>query len=211
MTLVCKNLACRRGDNLVFSRVSFKVALGDLCLVTGPNGAGKSSLLRLMAGFLRAEEGSIHFEHKNITIDNENRSNQFLYLGHKNGVKKHLTVLEQINFWEGLTENSYDSATDPLGINDILNKKLYECSAGQCRKVALCRLDIEGKKIWLLDEPTTSLDQNAIKAFELALKKHLSKNGLAIVATHQKLRVKNKSEIKLNLSQSYPLTNDPFL
>ena len=100
MNLIGQSLACKRGENLILSGIDFSVNAGEVCFVKGPNGSGKSTFLRLLAGFLKVEKGSLFLDKENITDDREARVENFLYLGHQNVIKGHLTVMEQITFWE---------------------------------------------------------------------------------------------------------------
>lgn len=211
MILTGTSLACKRGENLVFSEIDFEIDKGKTCFIKGPNGSGKSTLLRLIAGFLRAEAGYLILDKIDITNNREIRTENFLYLGHQNVLKNHLTVMQQILFWQGIFKKNYNFEFDPMNINMILNKKLYQCSEGQRRRVALARLNIEIKKFWLLDEPTSSLDNNNIKLFKKILKDHCEKGGSAIIATHDELDIKSSFEIHLSLERSLLKKNDPFI
>ena len=211
MTLTGHSLACKRGDSLIFSDMNFSIIPGAICFVKGPNGSGKSTLLRLLAGFLSTEAGYLTLNKKDITHDKEVRAERFLYLGHQNALKPHLTVLQQISFWQGITKKFYDLESDPMNLQSILGKKLHRCSEGQCRRVALSRLTIEMKKFWLLDEPTASLDAINIQLFKDVLQNHCNNGGAAIIATHDNLGIKPSSEIYPCLDNSLLNNNDPFI
>ena len=211
MILTGTSLACKRGENLVFSEIDFEIDKGTTCFIKGPNGSGKSTLLRLIAGFLRAEAGYLILDKIDITNNREIRTENFLYLGHQNVLKNHLTVMQQILFWQGIFKKNYNFEFDPMNIHMILNKKLYQCSEGQRRRVALARLNIEMKKFWLLDEPTSSLDNNNVKLFKKNLRNHCEMGGSAIIATHDKIDIKPSFEIHLSLERSLLKKNDPFI
>ncbi|MFL2790320.1 MAG: heme ABC exporter ATP-binding protein CcmA [Paracoccaceae bacterium] len=212
MNLTGQSLACKRGENLILSGIDFSINTGEFCFVKGPNGSGKSSFLRLLAGFLKVEIGSLYLNKENITDNREARVDNFLYLGHQNVLKSHLTVIEQITFWELASNKLYDFSCDPMNIKIILKKKIHECSEGQRRRVALARLVIEkNKNIWLLDEPTVSLDENNVKIFKGILIEHYKNGGLAFIATHDNLGMKPDLEINLGAKKYLPLKPDPFL
>ena len=211
MYLIGQSLACKRGENLILSGIDFSVNAGELCFVKGPNGSGKSTFLRLLAGFLKVEKGSLFLDKKNITDDREARVGNFLYLGHQNVIKSHLTVMEQITFWELASKKLYNLSSDVLNIKLILSKKIHQCSEGQRRRIALVRLVLEKKNIWLLDEPTVSLDENNVKIFKGILIEHYKNGGLAFIATHDNLGMKPDLEINLGAKKYLPLKPDPFL
>ncbi len=211
MTLTGHSLACKRGENLIFSEINFSLILGEVCFVKGPNGSGKSTLLRLLAGLLSIEKGYLTLNKLDITDNKEIRAEKFLYLGHHNALKQHLTVMEQISFWQRITKKCYDFESDPMNIGSILNKKVHQCSEGQSRRVALARLTIEMKTFWLLDEPTASLDIESVKLFKDVLKNHCDKGGSAVIATHDNIGIKPISEIFLSLDKSLLQQNDPFI
>ena len=211
MTLTGQSLACKRGENLIFSKINFSVIPGSICFVKGPNGSGKSTLLRLLAGLLGTAEGHLTLDKIDITNDREIRAEKFLYLGHQNVLKQHVTVKEQISFWQGITKKCYDFETDPMNVQPILNKKLHQCSEGQSRRVALVRLAIEMKKLWLLDEPTASLDTVNVQLFKRILKDHCNNGGSAVIATHDNIGIKPSSDIHLSLDKSSLQQNDPFI
>ena len=211
MTLTGHSLACQRSENLIFSEIDFSIEAGNICLVKGPNGSGKTTLLRLLAGFLKVEIGHLIYNDKDITNDREIRAEYFLYLGHQNALKNQLTVEDQILFWQVVSNNEYDFNNDPMEIHSILDKRLYECSEGQRRRIALTRLVIENKKFWLLDEPTVSLDTKNMQLFKDTLRIHCDNGGSAMIATHDSIGIESSAEIHLSLDKSLLKQNDPFI
>ena len=211
MKLTGHSLSFKRGESLIFSEINFSINSGSICFVKGANGSGKSTLMRLLVGFLKSETGSINLDNQDITNNREIRAENFLYLGHENVIKPQLTVIEQILFWQGISQNTYDFESDPMKVSSILRKKLYQCSEGQRRRVALSRLSIEKKRFWFLDEPTVSLDDSNIQLFKESLKDHCNNGGSALIATHDNIGIKPSFEIRLTIKKSLTEQNDPFL
>jgi len=210
MHLIGSSLSCKREGKLIFSELSFKVSSGEICLIKGPNGSGKSTLLRLLAGFLKVSSGEITLDNKKITNKKDVIYENFFYLGHNNPLKSYLTVKQQIDFWEGITQKKYDLEVDSFNLKNIMDLKIYECSDGQKKRIGLSRLTIDDKKIWLLDEPTNSLDIDNIKILKKHLKLHQKKGGLAMIASHENFIFRPYKEIKLTLETPKNLEKDPF-
>ena len=210
MHLIGSSLSCKREGKLIFSELSFKVSSGEICLIKGPNGSGKSTLLRLLAGFLKVNSGEITLDNKKITNKNDVIYENFFYLGHNNPLKSYLTVKQQFDFWEGITQKKYDLEIDSFNLKKIMDLKIYECSDGQKKRIGLSRLTIDDKKIWLLDEPTNSLDIDNIEILKKHLKLHQKKAGLAMIASHENFIFRPYKNIKLTLETPKNLEKDPF-
>ena len=210
MFLTGSSLSCKREGKLIFSKLSFKIKSGELCFIKGPNGSGKSTLLRLLAGFIKVQTGKITLNKINITNKLDKIYNNFFYLGHNNTLKNYLTVKQQINFWEGLSQKKYDLDLDSFNLKKILDRKIYECSEGQKRRIGLSRLTIDDKRIWLLDEPTNSLDIENIEILRKHLQLHQKKGGVAIIASHEAFILKPDQDIIMTLESPINLEKDPF-
>jgi heme exporter protein A len=173
------------------------VETGTALLVTGPNGAGKTTLLRTLAGLLRPETGQIRLEGG---AEDATLGEQCHYLGHANAVKPSLTVAENAAFWSGYlggTADRLDTALDAFGLAALRDIPAGYLSAGQRRRAGLLRLLLADRTIWLLDEPTASLDDAAQKALVGAVNRHLSQGGLAVAATHLPLGFDRTQGVRL--------------
>ena len=184
-----KKLACIRGERNVFSDLSFSVCEGEMIVLKGPNGSGKSSLLRLMAGLLRPAKGELVWNGKSISEEPEIHNQRLHYVGHLNPIKSILTVYENISFWTELRNcpNQINYALNVFGMSHLQNILGKFLSAGQIRQTNLVRLLAIPASLWLLDEPTASLDANAIKALENAIKRYRTNGGIVIASTHLNL------------------------
>ena len=197
--LTAHDLSCRRGGRLLFEGLSFTLDPGEALLVTGPNGAGKTSLLRLIAGFLPLEGGSFR-----VTGAASDAMLPELchYVGHANGIKTSLSVRENLAFYaEFLGGHSADLA-DALAafkLGELADFPAGLLSAGQKRKLALSRLFAAPRPIWLLDEPSVSLDAASVKQLDAALGRHLKAGGVAIVASHIAPKTKFARKLALGL------------
>lgn len=182
MRLLASLLCIDRGGRRILSDVSFEIRSG-LMVVTGPNGTGKSSLLRALAGLLPPSSGS-------FAID-ETEGNEGLphYLGHRDGLKLQLTARENLAFAAGFLRGDAEglapnAALSAVGLEAAADVPAAWLSAGQKRRVALARLLVAPRRLWLLDEPTTGLDSASVARFEEIAANHVADGGLIVAATH---------------------------
>jgi len=186
------NLECTRGDRRLFKGLNFSIKPGELIELRGANGSGKTSLLRILAGLSTPAKGEVRWNGKNIRSLGEEYSGGVSYLAHQNGVKDELSAIENLRIACGVAGNVLSQAAaqgvlQQVGLSRQQNLPARSLSAGQKRRVALARLLGSRATVWLLDEVLTSLDDAAIKLSRRFIGDHLSKGGLAIIATHQEL------------------------
>ena len=193
MAISAKSLSVSRGGINLLEGLNIELNSGQAGILHGPNGVGKTTLLRALAGLQPIESGKIEY-----SIDD------VCYSGHADGVKPTLTVRENLEFWADIFgHHSIIEAAEQFMISDFLDLKVGTLSAGQKRRVGLSRLGLTGRSIWLLDEPTVSLDQTSVSIFENIIKDHLLKNGCALIATHIDLGLEDSAKI-INLSKYQP-------
>jgi heme exporter protein A len=195
LRLVAAGLGCVRGQRDIFHDVNFQLSAGEALALTGPNGAGKSSLLRLIAGLLRAPSGRIELEGgaADLTIPE-----QAHYQGHLDAFKSSLTVAENLVFWIHYLGGTAPpgAALDALGIAGLADLPAGYLSAGQRRRLSLARLVAVPRPIWLLDEPTSALDAAAQARLAELMRQHLAGGGMIVAATHGPLGIDAK-ELRL--------------
>ncbi|MDA7946492.1 MAG: heme ABC exporter ATP-binding protein CcmA [Hyphomicrobiaceae bacterium] len=195
MRLGVQDLTCVRGGRTVFENLSFEVKKGSGLQLTGANGVGKSSLLRILAGFLPPAAGRITLE----GADDETPIGEFChYVGHLNGVKRAFTVRENLLFWsEYCGGGDIDPALETFNLLDLSDIPAGLLSAGQARRLGLARLQVIERPLWLLDEPSVSLDEASRNILASAIRNHTRNGGLAIAATHLPLGVKFAHTLEL--------------
>jgi heme exporter protein A len=177
-----RGLTVARGERVLFRDLGFELAPGGALLLRGPNGAGKSTLLLTLAGIVRAEAGTIEgFERGQLHL-----------LGYQSGIKARLTVAENLGFWRALNGPGgpdVAAALDRVGIAPLAGLEAGYLSSGQLRRLALARLLVSPRRIWLLDEPSAALDAAGETLLAELVDEHLSVGGIAIVATHHALGI----------------------
>lgn len=183
--LIADNLTCNRGERIVFKQLGFCLAGGALLLLKGQNGSGKTSLIKILAGLLPAENGGVYWN--GIAAgDNPDFKRDLMYIGHKSAVKLDSTVEENLNFWGKLygTEMLVPAALKFYDLSKFRNTMAAELSAGWQRRVALARLIVAPCKLWLLDEPTNFLDEEAVVLTASLIEARVKQGGIVVVASH---------------------------
>ena len=200
-------LSGSRGERLLFSDVSVTVKPGTLLAVLGANGSGKTSFLRMLCGLLLPDGGAILWQGKDIRQLKELYTAQLTYIGHLNGIKDELTPVENLKVSACLAgdESSgaiVQKALEAVGLEQSVHRlPTRVLSQGQKRRVALARLWLSTRPLWLLDEPFASLDAVAISYLTQRLQSHLSNGGMVVVATHQEIALPTDSVQHLRLAR----------
>ena len=172
------DLAVARGGVPVLSGVTFAVERGQALVLRGPNGSGKTTLLRSAAGLQPAVSGDI-----------SGAEDQIAYAGHSDGLKSMLSARENLEFWADVFgfQGGIDAALGAFDLVPLAERYAGQLSAGQKRRLGLARLMVTGRSIWILDEPTVSLDTASVQLFAAAVGQHLEAGGAAVLATHIEL------------------------
>lgn len=186
------NLECTRGYRQLFSNLSFQIHPGEVLQIEGPNGSGKTSLLRILCGLSIPGEGEVHWRGLDIWQHRQEFYTDMQYVGHINGIKGDLTPRENLQMAQCLSvanhDISMDDALEQLGIGSYVDMPSRTMSAGQQRRVALARLLTTSAKLWIMDEPFTSLDKQARGMVESMLEQHAASDGMTVITTHQHLQ-----------------------
>ena len=197
MELEITDLHLSRGDRLLVKDLNFKLSKGQSLKIEGANGVGKTTLIRAIAGFITPDKGKINF-----TFDDKDLSKreQIHYIGHKNGIRTSLTVLENLEFWASFynTKPSLMQIAQTYALKSLLHIPAGYLSAGQKRRLSLSRLSMSKRPLWLLDEPTVSLDQQSVKLVAKAAQNHIEEGGILIAATHIPLEIEFTNTLTLS-------------
>lgn len=200
MLLTVSNLAIARGGLRLIEGLSFALAPGQMTLLRGPNGIGKTTLLRTLAGLQPPHTGQI-----------DAAPDAIAYAGHLDGVKPTLSVEGNLRFWAAIFGGQdVGNAISDFALEPLRTRPAGQLSAGQKRRLGLARLAVTGRKIWLLDEPTVSLDADAVQMLEAAIEAHLAQGGAVLAATHVGLMTGRAEMLELAPYRSTASADDSF-
>jgi len=189
--LSAKNLSCTRGENLLFENLELKVDPGQCLHLIGPNGSGKTSLLRIICGLNQSDTGEVLWQQK-PTLHNTNYTQDCFYIGHKDALKNELTAIENLRFIQSLDgikdEDQLDDALAQMQILQCADLPAQALSFGQRRRLAFAKLLLVKRKLWVLDEPFTGIDEKGRRLIESLCVAHLRENGSIILTHHQGLK-----------------------
>lgn len=210
--LQIRDLVVARAGRRVIDGVSFDISSGEALLLTGRNGAGKTTLIRTLAGYLEPQSGA-------ITLDGWDRERDIReachYVGHLDSNKASLSVLENLRFWQAYlggpassTRPAQDqlwSALERFEIDPLADIPAGYLSAGQKRRLGLARLLVAERPVWLLDEPTVSLDARSTALLTGLIDAHVAAGGLVVAATHLPLGLGKARELRLGAPMAAPV------
>lgn len=200
ITLKAEALSCIRDDRVLFADLNFELGKEQVLLLEGKNGSGKTSLLRILCGFREPDAGEIYWCGQLV---NNQYYAQMMYVGHQDGVKNELTVRENLLMTLALGFSSHISIEQALakvhlqGFDGVLVQSL---SAGQKRRLSLARLLITDNKLWILDEPFTSLDKQGITIIESLMIEHVNQGGMIVLTSHHDVKLPGINTQQINLS-----------
>ncbi|MES2493950.1 MAG: heme ABC exporter ATP-binding protein CcmA [Pseudomonadota bacterium] len=182
--LSARDLACRRGDRVLFAGLSLELAGGEALQVAGPNGIGKSSLIRILGGLLDPSAGTV------------SRSGQAGLVDERPALDQHLPLAQALVFWERF-DGRAAAATRQLGLHNLGDVPVRYLSTGQKKRAALARLIAQAAPVWLLDEPLNGLDSDAAALVEQLVAQHCASGGLAVIASHQAITLPGTRRLDL--------------
>ena len=184
------DLSCIRDDRVLFEGLSFELNAGQVLLLEGKNGSGKTSLLRILCGFREADAGQVKW--CGDAINDADYYDDMAYVGHLDGVKKELTVLENLRVSLALGQAgqySIQQALAKVHLDDFDDALVQTLSAGQKRRLSLARLLITKNRLWILDEPFTSLDKAGIALIEALMIEHCANGGMIVLTSHHDINL----------------------
>lgn len=215
MILQADPIEVERGGRLALSAPGFEVAAGQAGVLRGPNGAGKSTLLRALAGLAPLSAGDARLDRLSLKADREEFAAHVAYAGHLDAVKPAMTVRENLAAWAALYETpatGVDPALEAFNLTAISDTSAAYCSAGQKRRLGLARLLVMNRPVWLLDEPTVSLDAASVALFANAVSTHCAGGGIALAATHIEIGLPDGPRIDIAPPTEIAADeSDPFL
>ena len=187
--LLINNLSFFRDSNLIFENINISIGNGQITQIRGKNGSGKTTFLKVILNILISKTGEVFWEGKNINKNIFNFYNQITFISDRNTSSRKLTVIDNINFWKGLSSSKI-SDEDILLLLETFNLKKYiktetmYLSAGEIKKLELLRLILEKRKLWILDEPYNHLDDLSIEILNQTFVDHTNNNGIVLFASH---------------------------
>jgi heme exporter protein A len=195
-------LAAERGGKLLFRNIDLSLQQGELLHVSGANGSGKTTLLRLICGLTLPAAGEIRWRDNPVSEEPDCFRESLLYIAHRNGMHADLSAGENLQLATAANPGAEDieRALQAVGLAGHGGRPIRQLSQGQQRRVALSRLLLEQRLLWILDEPLTSLDTPAIEWFSSCLEQHLQNGGMAILTTHQEASFISRVNYRVVLS-----------
>ena len=194
-------LFCERADRVLFCELDFSIKEGQVLQIKGSNGSGKTTLLRILCGLNEGYEGAIYWYGEPIGGKVEEYYSSLAYIGHRIGVNKVLTPKENLRWTCSLQQVVADEelyeALDKVGLRGFEESQCFTLSAGQQQRVSLAKLLISDTKLWVLDEPFTTLDADGVKQLEDLLRDHADKGGAVLITTHHNLSVTDLQVLEL--------------
>ena len=203
LLLESDNLACFRGGRWLFEQLNFAIQSGELVQIQGPNGSGKTTLLRVLCGLTAPTQGSLRWCGQPLVATDNEYTAQICYIGHQNGIRDELTVAENIRFIRALMAHSNDR-TDAEALQMVALDRYHDIragalSAGQRRRLALTRTLISRARLWILDEPFTSLDAAGIRLIDQQLTHYVAAGGAVLLTGHHPLPLGMECQRSLTL------------
>lgn len=202
-TLEAEKLACLRDDRLLFEGLSFSISGGEAIVLEGRNGTGKTTLLRILCGLRRPDEGNVKWGGVSIEKCAVDFHRFMAFVGHTDGVKRELSALENLRVLQTLCGKGNITIEQALATVKLFGYEdvpVHYLSAGQRRRAALARLLVTDAKLWVLDEPFTSLDRSGIKLVEELMDRHLQEGGAMVMTSHHDVNLTTKNMRRIDLS-----------
>ena len=200
--LIVKDLSIERLDKKIFENINLSLVPGNITILKGKNGSGKTTLLKAILNLLEPSFGSIYWKGKLLKKNLYDFYNHVTYIADKTSSLKKLTIKDNINIWNrifasNINFSQIENALQALNLDKYLNQKVRTLSFGETKKLEFLRLIIENKKVWILDEPLSNLDEDSIELMKQTFEDHSSKEGSIIFSSHQNPGIYVTEEIEL--------------
>ena len=200
--LIVKDLCIERLDKKIFENINLSLTPGNITILKGKNGSGKTTLLKAILNLIEPSFGSIYWKGKLLKKNLYDFYNHVTYIGDTTSSLKKLTIKDNVNIWRkfflsNINNDQIETALKTLKLDNYLNKKVGTLSFGETKKLEFLRLIIESKKVWILDEPLSNLDENSIELLKQTFEDHTAKQGSIIFSSHQNPGIYVTEEINL--------------
>ena len=200
--ILVKDLTIQRSNKIIFENVNLSVGLGKIILLKGKNGSGKTTLLKAILNLIEPSSGAIYWKGKLLKKNLYDFFNHVTFIADKTSSLSKLSVHENINIWKkiflsNISNTQVENILKTLKLNIYLDKKVNSLSFGETKKLEFLRLIIENKKIWILDEPLSNLDNESIDVIAQTFEDHRSKEGSIIFSSHQESEINVSEEVLL--------------
>ena len=200
--LIVKDLSIERLDKKIFENINLSLSPGNITILKGKNGSGKTTLLKAILNLLEPSFGSIYWKGKLLKKNLYDFYNHATYIADTTSSLRKLTIKDNINIWKkffisNINDAQIETALKTLKLDNYLNKKVGTLSFGETKKLEFLRLIIENKKVWILDEPLSNLDEDSIELMKQTFEDHCSKEGSIIFSSHQNPGIYVTEEIQL--------------
>jgi len=201
--LLINNLSFFRDENLIFENLNLSLGNGQITQIRGKNGSGKTTFLKVILNLLKSKTGEIFWEGQNVNKNIFNFYNQITYIADHNTSSRKLSVLDNINFWKGLSSSNLRKdetllLLETFNLKKYLNTETMYLSSGEVKKLELLRLILEQKKIWILDEPYNHLDDLSIEILNQTFVDPNNNDGIVLFASHYNPAVDNLEILEFN-------------
>lgn len=198
-----EQLACQRGDKILFTDLNLTFKSGDFVQIEGHNGIGKTSLLRILAGLALPLSGKVRWNSCEIEVDREGYYDNLLYLGHQSGVKPELTAWENLRFYQQVSASKQGDdilwqALEMVGLLGREDLPVSQLSAGQQKRIALARLWLSTAPLWILDEPFNAIDKSGVGVLTRHFEQHAEQGGIVILTSHQDVPSQRLQKVRLD-------------
>ena len=200
--ILVKDLSIERSNKAIFKNINLSLGSGSIILLKGINGSGKTTLLKAILNLIEPSSGAIYWKGKLLKKNLYDYYSHVTYIADRTSSLNKLTVMDNINIWKKIflskiNEDQIENILKTLKLNTYLNQKVNSLSFGETKKLEFLRLVIEDKKIWILDEPLSNLDEDSINVIGQTFEDHCANEGSIIFSSHQNSEINVTEEIIL--------------